>query len=145
MSIDALLSGLDGVKQIGFGKYVAQCPAHDDRAPSLAIRDCDDGRVLFHCFAGCDPESVLSAIGLTFSDVMPEHIGNQHSHRSMQQRFDARQVITTLDHESLVVWIIGGDFLEHREIDEDTWSRLSAAVNRINSARCLCSPARNGR
>jgi len=48
MSIDALLDRLDGVKETGHGKYIARCPAHDDQSPSLAIKDCGDGRILLH-------------------------------------------------------------------------------------------------
>ena len=145
MSIETLISRLDGVKETGHGKYVARCPAHDDKSPSLAIKECGDGRILIHDFAGCETEDVLAAVGLNFSDVMPERIGTEHSYKRMRQPFDARQVLATLDHESLVVSIIGADFIEHKEIDEDTWSRLGDAVSRINSARSLCSPARIGR
>ena len=143
MTIDALLSRLDGVKETGHGKYVARCPAHDDRSPSLAIKDCGDGRVLIHCFAGCETEDVLSAVGLTFADLMPEPINGQHSFRP--QKFDTRQVLATLDHESLVVAIVGADFLDHRALDEETWNRLGVAVCRINTARAMCAPARKGR
>ncbi|HBR82815.1 MAG TPA: virulence protein, partial [Erythrobacter sp.] len=40
---------------------MACCPAHDDRTPSLGV---SLGRqaILFHCFAGCDQQSVLSAL-----------------------------------------------------------------------------------
>ena len=145
VSIENFLSRLDGVKETGHGKCVAKCPAHEDRSPSLAITEGDDGRVLIHCFAGCETEDVLSALGMTFSDVMPERIGTKYSFKPMRQRFDARQMLATLDHESLVVSVIGGDFLEHKEIDEDTWCRLSASVSKINSARSICAPARIGR
>ena len=145
MSIETLISRLDSVKETGHGKYVARCPAHDDKSPSLAIKECGDGRILIHDFAGCETEDVLAAIGLEFSDVMPERIGTEHSYKRMRQPFDARQVLATLDHESLVVSIIGADFLEHKDIDDDTWFRLGDAVNRINSARSLCAPARIGR
>ena len=144
MSIENLLSRLDGIKETGRGKYVAKCPAHDDRSPSLAITEKGDGRILLHDFAGCETEDVLEAIGLKFSDLMPERVGTEHSYSPVQQPFDARQMLATFDHESLVVAIIGGDFLEHREIDEDTWCRLGAAVNKINSARSACSPAKIG-
>ena len=42
-------------------KGMACCPAHDDRTPSLGVTL---GRkaILFHCFAGCDQQSVLSAM-----------------------------------------------------------------------------------
>ena len=143
MAIDTLLSCLDGARQTGHGKYVARCPAHDDRSPSLAIKDCGDGRLLIHCFAGCETEDVLSAVGLTFADLMPERIDDQHSFR--QQRFDSRQVLATLDHESLVAAIIGADFLQHQEIEKPTWDRLAQAVGRINTARAMCAPARKGR
>ena len=41
-------------------KGMARCPAHDDRTPSLGVTL---GRhaILFHCFAGCDQESVIQA------------------------------------------------------------------------------------
>jgi hypothetical protein len=47
----------------------AQCPAHEDRDPSLSIRECDDGKVLIHCFAGCRPEAVLEKLGLAWGDL----------------------------------------------------------------------------
>jgi DNA primase len=36
------------------GSWTACCPAHNDKGPSLAIRETEDGRVLLHCFAGCE-------------------------------------------------------------------------------------------
>ena len=140
MSIDSVLCLLNRTRQTGHGKYVASCPAHDDRSPSLAIKECDDGRVLVHCHAGCETEDVLSAVGLAFADLMPERIDGKHSFRP--QRFDARQVLATLDHESLVVAIVGADFLQHQAIDEPTWGRLAQAVGRINSARAIATPLR---
>ena len=142
MSIDALISRLDGVKETGLGKYLSRCPSHDDRSPSLAISEGDGGRVLLHCFAGCKTESVLSAVGLTFSDVMPERIGQDHAYKPLRNRISARDALSTLDHESLVVAIIGADFLEHKAIDGDTWGRLGVAVQRINTTRAMCAPSR---
>ena len=98
MSIDTLISRLDGVKETGNGKYLACCPAHDDRSPSLAITD-DEGRVLLHCFAGCDPESVLDAIGLKFSDLYPEPLG--HHFKSSPMRVSPREILETLDHPGI--------------------------------------------
>ena len=141
MSLSTLLLRLDRHKETGRGKYVARCPAHGDRNPSLAIKECSDGRVLIHCFAGCETEDVLTAIGLTFADIMPERIGSGHNYNP--PAFDARQVLATLDHESLCVSVIGADFLEHKEIDEPTWDRLAQAVARINTARTIAAPLRH--
>jgi putative DNA primase/helicase len=43
------------------GGWVARCP-HDDRAPSLSIRDANDDKVLARCHAGCDQERVIAAL-----------------------------------------------------------------------------------
>ena len=143
--MSALIDALDAVRQTGPNRWIAKCPAHDDRSPSLAVSECDDGRVLVHCFAGCEPEDVLKAIGLTFSDVMPERVGEQHFYRPVRQRIPPRDALAMLDHESLVVAIIGADILEHKEMDEQTLSRLTKAVGRINETRAMCAPAKVSR
>ena len=141
MSIDNILNRLDRVKETGNSKYLACCPAHDDRSPSLSIRETKDGQILLNCFAGCDVHSVLDALGLTFSDVYPEPLG--HHFKPTKQRVNAREILASLDHESLVVAIIGADVLEHKELDSETWDRLGVAVNRINAARAECDPLRH--
>ena len=44
------------------GGWMAHCPAHEDRTPSLSIRDTDDETVLVHCFACCGQERVIAAL-----------------------------------------------------------------------------------
>jgi putative DNA primase/helicase len=41
------------------GGWMACCPAHDDRKPSLSIYDADEGKVLERCHAGCDQQRVI--------------------------------------------------------------------------------------
>jgi hypothetical protein len=50
-----------GGNRRGIG-WMALCPAHDDKNPSLSIKDAEDGKVLFFCFAGCAQSSVLEAL-----------------------------------------------------------------------------------
>lgn len=49
--------------------FMAQCPAHDDRNPSLSVKRADDGNVLVHCFAGCTTEAICSALGIKVRDL----------------------------------------------------------------------------
>ncbi len=70
--IELLLSKLPDVKRNSQG-WQARCPAHDDRRPSLSIAKGDDGRVLVRCHAGCTTEAVVSALGMSMRDLMPEH------------------------------------------------------------------------
>ncbi len=67
-NVDVLLARLDGVRRTGTNSWVARCPAHPDRNPSLSVAF-RDGRLLIHCFAGCSPEAVLEAVGLTWRDL----------------------------------------------------------------------------
>ena len=69
--IDLLLERLEHVKRCGEGKYLAACPAHKDRTPSLGIREAGDGTVLLRCWAGCETSAVLGALGLEWRDLFP--------------------------------------------------------------------------
>ena len=53
--------------------YIAtcRCPAHEDRDPSLSVRQGHDG-ILVHCFAGCDPGDVLREISRLRPSVIYE-------------------------------------------------------------------------
>jgi hypothetical protein len=42
--------------------WMARCPAHEDRAPSLSISARHDGKVLVRCHAGCDQRDVITAL-----------------------------------------------------------------------------------
>jgi putative DNA primase/helicase len=57
-----VLPRLEGVRRHP-GYYVARCPAHTDRNPSLSIREGEDGKVLLKCFAGCLYEAIRDALG----------------------------------------------------------------------------------
>jgi hypothetical protein len=51
-----------GGHRLGEGRYLARCPAHDDRNPSLSIIDGRNGRPVFHCFGGCDWRHVTNTL-----------------------------------------------------------------------------------
>ncbi len=55
------LTKLTGLKKTGTNKYIACCPAHDDKTASLSI-DYDNGTYLYYCHAGCDKRVVTSAL-----------------------------------------------------------------------------------
>ena len=71
MTAEGFLHRLDSVRQIGTDKYLALCPAHDDRKPSLSIREGDRG-ILIRCWTGCSLESICSALGIQVADLFYE-------------------------------------------------------------------------
>jgi hypothetical protein len=69
MPVDLVLDRLEGVRQRGDYYYQALCPAHEDRDPSLSVAEGEDGRALLKCFAGCETEEILAALGLEMIDL----------------------------------------------------------------------------
>jgi putative DNA primase/helicase len=57
---ETIAKGLGGRK--GGSGWTARCPAHDDRTPSLSIRDAENNKVLVRCHAGCDQERVIATL-----------------------------------------------------------------------------------
>jgi hypothetical protein len=53
------------------GRWIARCPSHADRAPSLTVAEGRDGRALLHCFAGCSLQAILRSAGLTMHQLFP--------------------------------------------------------------------------
>ncbi len=42
--------------------WMARCPVHEDRTPSLSISAGKDGKVLVRCHAGCDQRDLIAAL-----------------------------------------------------------------------------------
>jgi hypothetical protein len=67
MTLEEILARFRGV--IPAGKdWMARCPAHDDSTQSLSVAE-KDGKILLHCFAGCQTVDVCNAIGIEVRDL----------------------------------------------------------------------------
>jgi len=128
-----VLDRLERVKPTGPGRWIAACPAHEDRAPSLSIRETDDGRVLLHDFAGCDIENVLAAMGLELRDLF-ERPPEPYSAAS-RSRIPARDLLELISHEVDVTVIIIAEMIDAQTPTEEGWRRLALAAARIGRAR----------
>lgn len=133
---EKILTRLDGVKPSGPGRWIAQCPAHDDRAPSLSIRETDDGRILLYDFGGCPTQRVLQALGLDFGDLFDRPLG--HHLPPVRGGFSARELLELSAHEALVAALLttraGDDGLTPEEA-----ARLLKAASRLNTAQALAN------
>lgn len=130
MSADALISRLEKVRKSGNGRWVCRCPAHDDKGPSLAIRELDDGRILLHCFAGCETASVLDAIGMTFDDLFPERLPGDNFHKE-RRPFNASDVLRCLSFESMVIYQYALSLSKGESLTDTSRARLLTAVSRF--------------
>lgn len=67
METEEILKRLKCVRGNG-QNHMALCPAHNDKRPSLSIKELED-KTLIHCFAGCKAEDIMNAIGLELKDL----------------------------------------------------------------------------
>lgn len=124
--LELLLPQLEGVRRTGHGRYVARCPSHGDRHPSLAIRETDDGVLLLHCFAGCSTYEVVSAIGIALGDLFPQQ---QSTGRNSERRpFSANDLLILAAWESLLASVIANDIAQGIFSDKE---RLLIAAGRL--------------
>lgn len=136
-SVKNLLSRLDKVKKTGKDSWKACCPAHRSTKQSLAIRD-DNGKVLIHCFAeGCAIDEVLSSVGLTFADIMPERVGESKANK---KPFYACDVLQISSDEILVSYLIVKKMLDNT-VSFNDMQRLLKCASRLQHA---CDVANDG-
>jgi AAA domain/Homeodomain-like domain len=73
--------------------FMAICPAHRDRNPSLHVTTTKDGATLVHCFAGCTQDAVIDAL-------RNKGLWSERQPRSSGPRAEARtgQVVASYDY-----------------------------------------------
>jgi hypothetical protein len=139
MGADALLQRLDGVRRTADRRWLARCPAHDDKRPSLTIREADDGRTLVCCFGGCQTADILAAVGLSWADLFPPRSRTDPpSRRRREPLVSASDALRVLAHEVTVCALVAGDLANGRGISETDRARLLTAANRIAKVEALC-------
>ena len=134
MSADTLLAHLEAVKRTGRDRWIARCPAHEDRSPSLTIRETEDGKTLIHCFAGCTAHEIVSAVGLDLSDLFPPRTDG-HFGKPQRRPFSAEDALRCLDFEATVVYLSAADMARGRALSDVERERLLLAAERITLAK----------
>jgi hypothetical protein len=98
--IERVLPRLQGVREVGPGRWTALCPAHNDHSPSLSVREAEDAKALLYCWAGCSAEDVCRAIGLTVADLFPDngrHIRGKKRPRPSRKEQELRELTARFD------------------------------------------------
>ena len=133
---DTLLARLDGARQIGPDRWVARCPAHQDRTPSLSIRVTND-RILLFDFGGCEVSAILSALGLRWRDICPEDgIPYEQAlaagHRRLRQRLAD---IPAMEYARYVLLIAANDIEAGRELSIQDRATIEVAKDIIQGGQ----------
>lgn len=133
MSIEAFLNRLNKVTQKGNGKWLACCPVHNDKSPSLAIDD-DNGVVLIHCFGcGATGPEVADKLGIDISELFPINNTDYENHTNQSRKyFNSGHVIDALYDEILISTIIIDGIIKDPSQAPQVKDRLVTALSRIS-------------
>ena len=128
MQVNDLLDRLDGVRPRGQGKYSSSCPAHQDRNPSLSVREGDRG-ILVKCWAGCSLADICNALvilprQLFYDDGAPMDRGTiRRRQEGKKNRYDWRGHATELQLESDTKFLQADHFLRlAKGLDISAWT-----------------------
>ena len=134
--IGGFLSRLEKIRRTGEGKWLACCPSHDDKSPSLAIKQTDDGKILIHCFAGCGVEEIVSAIGLTLADLMPDN--SQFKKGSKPPKFNKFELFDRVVFESTILLVAIRQLFNHEPLSDEDMARVIKAEETIDDIAREC-------
>lgn len=132
--IDTVLHRLDRVKRTAPDKWQALCPAHNDKRPSLSIREADDHKVLLKCWSGCGAAEIVNALGLSLADLFPGDRYSVTNTKRMRKPFDYRDALQGIAHEAAVTRLIVAAVNRGDELGVESLDRLAQAEERIAAA-----------
>jgi len=133
---ERLLDRLQGVKRTAPDRWLARCPAHEDRHPSLSIRELDDGMVLLRCWAGCEFGQIVTAAGLQPADLFPQKTipAGETRRQRIGKPFPAADILAAVANEALIVGIAARDLAQGASLTEADIARLFTASGRLMKA-----------
>ena len=122
---------LDKCRFLGEGRWLACCPAHADRSPSLAVfYDSAKDKMLIKCFAECSVDDIVSAVGMTLADLMPERI---YDGKWERPRLNKIELFDKLFHESKIMRCVVEDLLTGKPVNVDSKLRALEACKIISN------------
>jgi len=131
--IDDILSRLEKVKRTGRNNWLACCPAHDDRSPSLSIHAADDGRIVVYCHAQCSFAEIVAAVGLGYEPWFPPKQADDFK-PAIHRPFPAADILESLTNECRIVAIVAHDIEAGKDVPESDRERMRVAIMRIREA-----------
>lgn len=131
---ETLLERLENVRPNGQGKWMAKCPAHQDRSPSLSIRETNDGTILLKCFAGCGAADVVHAVGLELQHLFPDG-PKAHHIQGQRRRRPAREALNAVSHALTVICLADSDLRRGRPLNDDDRAALDRALAVLRQAQ----------
>lgn len=129
--IDRILPLLTKVRRRQPSQWSACCPAHQDKGPSLSLRETPEGAVLVHCFAGCAVADVVRAMGLELHELFPLTDRPATAPTRTAKLLTPMQALDLLHDEAQLVGICAGNIGHGVALTDADRERAMQAAGRI--------------
>lgn len=131
MIADEILSCLDKVKQTGEGRWVALCPCHEEKTPSMCITEKDDA-VYVHCFGcGANGKDVCEKLGIEPFKLFADGF---KAGDYKKPKIPATDILRCISFESLFISMCADQLSVGTPLKDDDRERLKLAAKRVRQA-----------
>jgi hypothetical protein len=110
-------------------RWMARCPAHRDKSPSLSIQE-RDGRVLVHCFSGCPQDDVIAALRQRGLWPEPEH-DRDNGRRSFLRDPDRAADLARAEYWRATAQILAEHLLEELPLGNSDYYAFTSFINTL--------------
>jgi hypothetical protein len=135
MRIEDFLSRLKKVRKTGANNWIACCPAHDDKNPSMTVGIGDNQGIIIHCFPGCSPAEIVWALGLELHELMPERPLGREYVAGRARPFPAADVLEAVANDAFYVAYMAATMEQGHKLTPTDKALLGQAYERITEAR----------
>tara|TARA_S200002703_G_scaffold98191_1_gene84880 strand:+ start:3224 stop:3640 length:417 start_codon:yes stop_codon:yes gene_type:complete len=131
MIADRFLPLLSKVRSTGQGRWIACCPVHEDKTPSMTITESDES-VLIHCFGcGANGKDVCEALGIDpFELFGRDFIAGEYK----KPRIPAADILRCLDFEVMFLNCVQQQLAQGQPLTDKDKDRMKLTSKRIHSA-----------
>lgn len=131
MIADRFLPLLRKVKPTGQGRWIACCPCHDDKTPSMTITEADDS-VLMNCFGcGANGKDVCETLGIDPMELFgKDFITGEYK----KPRVPAADILRCLDFEVMFLQCVTNQLKAGQPLTDKDKDRLKLTSQRISKA-----------
>lgn len=141
-NLHEVIGRLSKVRRIGEGRYVACCPVHSDKSPSLSVTQKTDGIILAHCFGcGAGGVDICNALGIDPASLFPPTDNPKYEKRN-RNGFSAWQLLNVLRTDLIRLLVVANDLKKLNALSSDDRDFIAEIILRLNDGLTYLEGAR---
>ena len=127
-----LSTKLNKFRRISEGRYIACCPVHGDKNPSLGITLKDNGKWLINCLScGANGQAVCDVLGIDVTALFPPN-DNPRYEKQPRIGFSAWQLLHAIQPDLVRLLVIANMLREIEALTEEDRAFIASLVIRLS-------------